>query len=188
MSTEPEPVARLQDLLRRVEQARAQLDATTDPERAVEVLTGVDLARAQIAIAAGEGLPRAGRAELHGHALEFRLNAEDPARDFLPAPGTITRFRPPLGPGVRVDTHVFEGYAVPPFYDSLVAKLIVHAEDRPSALARARRALEELELDGVPTTRGLALGIVASPEFASGRYTTRFLEDASEALALEGAA
>jgi acetyl-CoA carboxylase biotin carboxylase subunit len=153
-----------------------------------EVLTGVDLARAQIAIAAGEGLPRAGRAELHGHALEFRLNAEDPARDFLPAPGTITRFRPPLGPGVRVDTHVFEGYAVPPFYDSLVAKLIVHAEDRPSALARARRALEELELDGVPTTRGLALGIVASPEFASGRYTTRFLEDASEALALEGAA
>jgi acetyl-CoA carboxylase, biotin carboxylase subunit len=153
-----------------------------------EELTGVDLARAQLAIAAGEGLPVIGRAELRGHAIEFRLNAEDPARDFLPAPGTITRFRPPLGPGVRIDTHVFEGYTVPPFYDSLVAKLIVHAEDRPAALARARRALAELELEGVPTTRGLALGILGSEAFASGRYTTRFLEDASAALALEGAA
>jgi acetyl-CoA carboxylase biotin carboxylase subunit len=143
-----------------------------------EVLTGVDLAKAQIRVAAGEGLPFAGRAELRGHAIEIRVNAEDPARDFLPSPGTITRFRPPLGPGIRVDTHVFEGYTIPPHYDSLVAKVIVWAEDRPAALARARRALSELELEGVATTRELAIEILRTDDFSSGRYTTRFLDDA----------
>jgi acetyl-CoA carboxylase, biotin carboxylase subunit len=152
-----------------------------------EQLTGIDLARAQLAIAAGEGLPAAGRAELRGHAIEFRINAEDPARDFQPAPGTVTRFRPPLGPGVRVDTHVYDGYAIPPFYDSLVAKVIVWAEDRPAALARARRALSEFELEGVPTTRDLAEEIVGSEEFITGRYTTRFLEEAAGSLAALGA-
>jgi acetyl-CoA carboxylase, biotin carboxylase subunit len=152
-----------------------------------EQLTGIDLARAQLAIAAGEGLPAAGRVELRGHATEFRINAEDPARDFQPAPGTVTRFRPPLGPGVRVDTHVYDGYAIPPFYDSLVAKVIVWAEDRPAALARARRALSEFELEGVPTTRDLAEEIVGSEEFITGRYTTRFLEEAAGSLAALGA-
>jgi acetyl-CoA carboxylase, biotin carboxylase subunit len=142
-----------------------------------ELVTGIDLARAQIAVAAGQGLPLEGRASLRGHAIEFRINAEDPARNFMPAPGTITRFRPPLGPGVRVDTHVFEGYTVPPYYDSLIAKVIVWDEDRPAAIARARRALSELELDGVPTTRGLAIDILESEEFTSGRYTTAFLGD-----------
>jgi acetyl-CoA carboxylase biotin carboxylase subunit len=142
-----------------------------------ELATGIDLAKAQLQIAAGESLPHDGRAELTGHAVEFRINAEDPARDFLPAPGAVTRFRPPLGPGVRVDTHVFEGYAIPPHYDSLIAKVIVWAEDRPAALARAGRALSEFELEGVPTTRGLATDILTNQRFTDGSYTTAFLAD-----------
>ncbi len=142
-----------------------------------ELLTGVDLAQGQLRIAAGEGLPREGRAELLGHAIELRINAEDPAHDFRPAPGTVTRFRPPLGPGVRVDTHVVDGYVIPPFYDSLIAKVIVWAEDRPAALRRAVRAMTEFQLEGVPTTRELAIDILESDEFASGDYTTAFLGD-----------
>jgi acetyl-CoA carboxylase, biotin carboxylase subunit len=147
-----------------------------------ELVTGIDIAHAQLAVAAGNGLPQEGRAELRGHALEFRINAEDPADNFRPAPGRVTRFRPPLGPGVRVDTHVEEGYVIPPFYDSLIAKVIVWGEDREVALARGRRALSELELDGVPTTLELALDIVASEEFAAGDYTTSFLADAARSL------
>jgi acetyl-CoA carboxylase, biotin carboxylase subunit len=147
-----------------------------------ELVTGVDLAHAQLHIAAEEGLPREGRAELRGHAIEFRINAEDPARSFLPAPGTVTRFRPPLGPGVRIDTHVYEGYTIPPHYDSLIGKVLVWAEDRPAALARARRALSEFELDGVPTTRELAVDILESDDFETGRYTTAFLSDAAANL------
>jgi acetyl-CoA carboxylase biotin carboxylase subunit len=147
-----------------------------------ELVTGIDLAHAQLAVAAGEGLPREGRADLRGHAIEFRINAEDPAEDFRPAPGRVSRFRPPLGPGVRVDTHVDEGYAIPPFYDSLIAKVIVWGEDREVAIARGRRALSELELEGVPTTRDLALDIVSSEEFGSGDYTTSFLADAAPSL------
>jgi acetyl-CoA carboxylase, biotin carboxylase subunit len=148
-----------------------------------ELLTGIDLAQAQLRIAGGEGLPAEGRAELGGHAIEFRINAEDPARAFLPAPGTVTRFRPPLGPGVRIDTHVVEGYAIPSFYDSLVAKVLVWSPDRPGALRRARRALTEFELEGVPTTRELVIEILESEEFRSGRYTTAFLGEASGSFA-----
>jgi acetyl-CoA carboxylase, biotin carboxylase subunit len=148
-----------------------------------ELLTGVDLAQSQLRIAAGEGLPHEGRAELRGHAIELRINAEDPAHDFRPAPGTVTRFRPPLGPGVRVDTHVVDGYLIPPFYDSLVAKVIVWAEDRPAARRRAVRALTEFELQGVPTTRELAIDILESDEFAGGDYTTAFLGEAGASLA-----
>jgi acetyl-CoA carboxylase, biotin carboxylase subunit len=147
-----------------------------------ELVTGVDLAQAQLRIAAGEGLPQTGRAELRGHAIELRINAEDPARGFLPAPGLVTRFRPPLGPGVRVDTHVVDGYEIPPFYDSLVAKVIVWAEDRPAAVRRARRALTEFELEGVATTRELAIDILESEPFTSGRYTTAFLAETGAAL------
>jgi acetyl-CoA carboxylase, biotin carboxylase subunit len=147
-----------------------------------ELVTGIDLAHAQLAVAAGEGLPREGRADLRGHAIEFRINAEDPAEDFRPAPGRVSRFRPPLGPGVRVDTHVEEGYTIPPFYDSLIAKVIVWGEDREVAIARGRRALAELALEGVPTTRELALDIVSSEEFGSGDYTTSFLADAAPSL------
>ncbi len=147
-----------------------------------ELLTGIDLVKSQLRIAAGEGLPRTGSAQLHGHALEVRINAEDPSRGFLPAPGLLERFRPPLGPGVRVDTHVYEGYRIPPNYDSLIAKVIVWAEDRPSALARGRRALSELELAGVPTTRELAIDILGDEEFRSGSYTTGYLNEAEARL------
>jgi acetyl-CoA carboxylase biotin carboxylase subunit len=147
-----------------------------------ELITGIDLAQAQLRVAAGEGLQRTGSAELRGHAIEFRINAEDPARDFLPAPGKVTRFHPPLGPGVRVDTHVVDGYSIPPFYDSLVAKVIVWGEDRPAALRRARRALTEFELEGVPTTRELAMDILASEPFTSGGYTTAFIAETGPSL------
>jgi acetyl-CoA carboxylase, biotin carboxylase subunit len=154
-----------------------------------ELVTGIDLAQAQLRIAAGEGLPETGRAELHGHAIEFRINAEDPARNFLPAPGKVTRFHPPLGPGVRVDTHLVDGYTIPPFYDSLAAKIIVWAEDRPAAVRRARRALTEFELEGVPTTRELAIDILESRPFTSGSYTTGFIAEAAPSFrSLTGAA
>jgi acetyl-CoA carboxylase biotin carboxylase subunit len=140
-----------------------------------ELVTGIDVVRAQLGVAAEEGLPAKGAVPLRGHAIEFRINAEDPSRDFAPAPGTIARFQPPLGPGVRVDTHVFDGYTVPPFYDSLLAKIIVWAEDRPAAIARARRALSEFELEGLPTTKALA---IETEGFTSGAYTTAFLGEA----------
>jgi acetyl-CoA carboxylase biotin carboxylase subunit len=142
-----------------------------------ELVTGIDIVRAQLGVAAEEGLPAEGAVPLRGHAIEFRINAEDPTRDFLPAPGTIARFQPPLGPGVRVDTHLFDGYTVPPFYDSLLAKIIVWAEDRPAAIARARRALSEFEVEGVPTTKALAMDIIETEGFTSGAYTTAFLAE-----------
>jgi acetyl-CoA carboxylase, biotin carboxylase subunit len=147
-----------------------------------ELVTGIDLAQAQLRVAAGEGLAETGSAELRGHAIELRINAEDPARGFLPAPGKVTSFRPPLGPGVRVDTHVVDGYEIPPFYDSLVAKVIVWGDDRPAAVRRARRALTEFELEGVPTTRDLALDILESDPFTSGRYTTAFIAETGPTL------
>jgi acetyl-CoA carboxylase biotin carboxylase subunit len=143
-----------------------------------ELVTGMDVVRAQLGVAAEEGLPAEGAVPLRGHAIEFRINAEDPTRDFVPAPGTIARFQPPLGPGVRVDTHVFDGYTVPPFYDSLLAKIIVWAEDRPAAIARARRALSEFELEGLPTTKALAMEVIETEGFTSGAYTTAFLGEA----------
>jgi acetyl-CoA carboxylase, biotin carboxylase subunit len=147
-----------------------------------ELVTGVDLVKGQLRVAAGDGLPQRLHDGLVGHALEVRVNAEDPSRRFLPAPGTLTRFRPPLGPGVRVDTHAVEGYRVSPHYDSLLAKVIVWGEDRPAALARAVRALSEFEIEGVATTRELAIEILRSDAFASGRYDTSFLDDHAETL------
>ena len=117
-----------------------------------------------------------------GHAIELRINAEDPARDFAPAPGRITRFRPPLGPGVRVDTFIEEGATISPYYDSLIAKVIVHDASRKLAIDRARRALGEFEIEGVPTTRAVLLDILASDEFRSGEYSTSFLEEAGARL------
>jgi acetyl-CoA carboxylase biotin carboxylase subunit len=160
-----------------------ELNARLQVEHPVsEAVTGVDIVREQLRIAAGLPLARTGRAPRSGHAIEFRLNAEDPARGFAPAPGTIERFRPPLGPGVRVDTHVEPGTVVPPYYDSLLAKLIVWDDTRPGAIARGRRALSELELDGVATTCEFALDVLASEAFRSGAYSTGFVEEAEGLL------
>ena len=148
-----------------------------------ELLTGVDIACWQLRIAGGESLPAIGLAPLRGHAIEFRINCEDPRRGFMPAAGTVTHLAAPLGPGVRFDTHAYEGYRVPPFYDSMLAKLIVHGSDRAEALGRARRALGELEIEGVATTRELFLEIIEEPAFAAGRYTTAYLEQAGRSLA-----
>ncbi|HSI98545.1 MAG TPA: acetyl-CoA carboxylase biotin carboxylase subunit [Gaiellaceae bacterium] len=142
-----------------------------------EVVTGIDIVREQIRIAAGERLELTGRAPRRGHAIEIRINAEDPARGFAPAPGTVTRFRPPLGPGVRVDTAMVEGAAIQPYYDSMIAKVIAWDESRPAAVARTRRALSELEIEGIPTTRGLALDVLDSQEFRRGEYSTSTLEE-----------
>jgi len=155
-----------------------ELNARLQVEHPVsELVTGIDIVREQLRIAAGEQLHETGRAARRGHAIEIRLNAEDPARGFAPAPGVIERFRPPLGPGVRLDTHIEEGSAVPPYYDSLIGKLVVWDEDRASAIERSLRALSELELRGVPTTREAALEILASDAFRSGRYSTSFLDE-----------
>jgi acetyl-CoA carboxylase biotin carboxylase subunit len=142
-----------------------------------EQLTGIDIVREQVRIAAGEPLALAGRAPRRGHAIEIRINAEDPARGFVPSPGVVTRFRPPLGPGIRVDTAVEEGAAIPPYYDSLIAKLIATDDDRPAAIARAVRALEEFSVEGIPTTRELALDVLRSDGFRSGAYSTGYLEE-----------
>ncbi len=142
-----------------------------------ELVTGIDIVREQVRIAAGEQLDTTGRAERRGHAIEIRINAEDPARGFLPAPGVVTRFEPPLGPGVRVDTAVRSGAEIPPYYDSMIAKLVVWDETRVAAIARAERSLRELVVDGIPTTCDLALDVLGSPEFRSGTYSTATLEE-----------
>ena len=142
-----------------------------------ELVTGIDIVRAQIQIAAGDPLAATGRANRSGHAIEVRINAEDPTRGFLPAPGIVTRFMPPLGPGVRVDTAVSSGVEIPPYYDSMIAKVIVADDTREAAIARAERALRELEVDGITTTRDLALDVLGSPEFRSGNYSTSTLTD-----------
>jgi acetyl-CoA carboxylase biotin carboxylase subunit len=148
-----------------------------------ELCTGIDIVHEQLRIAAGQPLTLTGRAPRRGHAIEIRINAEDPQRNFTPMPGVIRRFRPPLGPGVRVDTAVEDGSVVPPYYDSLIAKVIVWDADRPAAIARAVRALGELEVEGVPTTREAALEILQTDEFASGDYSTTFLEERYAAVA-----
>jgi acetyl-CoA carboxylase biotin carboxylase subunit len=161
-----------------------ELNARLQVEHPVtELCTGIDLVRAQLAVASGERLERTGRAPRRGHAIEVRLNAEDAARGFLPMAGTVTRFRPPLGPGVRVDTHVEDGTVVPPQYDSLLAKLVVWDVDRASALSRLERALEETVVEGVPTTRDAALGVIRGEEFASGTYSTSTLGELGVAVA-----
>jgi acetyl-CoA carboxylase biotin carboxylase subunit len=160
-----------------------ELNARLQVEHPVsELVTGIDIVRAQLAIAAGEPLPTTGRAPRRGHAIEVRINAEDPANGFRPAPGVVERFRPPLGPGIRVDTYIEEGAVIPPHYDSLVAKLIVWDMDRPAAVERTLRALDELDLRGVATTRDVARDVVSSVEFRSGDYHTAFLAEAEGRL------
>jgi acetyl-CoA carboxylase biotin carboxylase subunit len=166
-----------------------ELNARLQVEHPVtEVVTQLDLVRMQVRVAAGEQLPLTGRAPRSGHAIEIRINAEDPTRGFAPAPGRLERFRPPLGPGVRVDTFVEDGSVISPYYDSLIAKVIVSDDTRDACIARARRALRELDVQGVPTTRTAAFEILGSDEFRSGEYSTSFIDEAGARLpALAGA-
>ena len=160
-----------------------ELNARLQVEHPVsELVTGIDLVHEQLRVAAGDPLEQTGRAARRGHAIEVRVNAEDPARGFLPSPGQVVRFRPPLGPGVRVDTHVEEGTVVAPHYDSLLGKVVVWAPDRERALARCLRALNEFEITGIPTTIGAAAEVIRSEGFARGNYSTSYLEDVAAAL------
>jgi acetyl-CoA carboxylase biotin carboxylase subunit len=148
-----------------------------------EMVTGYDIVKEQIRVALGEplSLPN-GMAKLRGHAIECRVNAEDPYRNFQPCPGLITAYHPPGGPGVRVDTHVYAGYTVPPHYDSLLAKVIVHGRDRTEALARMGQALDSFILEGVTTTIPFLARVIRHPDFIAGEIDTRFLERESHLL------
>jgi acetyl-CoA carboxylase, biotin carboxylase subunit len=154
-----------------------ELNARLQVEHPVtEMCTGIDLVREQLRVAAGETLSVTGRAPRRGHAIEIRLNAEDPEHDFRPSPGRIALFEPAAGPGVRLDTFLETGSVIPPFYDSMVAKLVVWDIDRAAAIARAERALRETNIEGVPTTRDLSLEVLGSEAFRSGDYSTSTLE------------
>jgi acetyl-CoA carboxylase biotin carboxylase subunit len=141
-----------------------------------EMVTGLDIVKEQIRIAAGERLSiRQGDVEMRGHAIECRINAEDPRHDFRPSPGTITAFLPPGGPGVRVDTHCYPGYTIPPYYDSLVAKVIAWGRDRDEAIMRMRRALMEFEIGGIHTTIPFHLRVLDNAFFRRGEVYTNFI-------------
>jgi acetyl-CoA carboxylase biotin carboxylase subunit len=148
-----------------------------------EMVTSFDLVKEQIRVAAGEPISYKGDGtRLRGHAIECRINAEDPYRGFQPSPGLITAYHPPGGPGVRVDTHVYAGYTVPPYYDSLLAKVIVHGNDREEALARMGQALDSFILEGVTTTIPFLARVIRHPDFVAGEIDTRFLERESHLL------
>ena len=156
-----------------------ELNARIQVEHPVtEAVTGVDLVRSQLRLAAGETLDEvvSGPVEVRGHAIECRVNAEDP-RTFVPSAGTIERFAPPGGPGIRVDSAAYSGWSVPPFYDSLVAKVVAHGETRRDAITRMRRALSMCVLEGIKTSIPLHQRILGDPRFVEGRYDTRFIEE-----------
>jgi acetyl-CoA carboxylase biotin carboxylase subunit len=143
-----------------------------------EMVTGFDLVKCQLRIAAGESLGiTQEQIGMTGHAIECRINAEDFENDFRPCPGTISDFRAPGGPGVRVDSHMFSGYTVPPNYDSLLAKLICWGQTRDEALSRMRGALEELRLDGVKTTVEFHKLLLKDEQFRKGQFHTRYVQD-----------
>ncbi|UCF87143.1 MAG: acetyl-CoA carboxylase biotin carboxylase subunit, partial [Nitrospiraceae bacterium] len=141
-----------------------------------EMITGIDIIKEQIQLAAGEPLSfRQQDIKFSGHSMECRINAEDPDK-FTPCPGKITSFIPPGGPGVRVDTSGYSGWLVPAHYDSLIAKLITHGKDREEAIMRMRRALKEFIIEGIKTTIPFYQRILDEPDFLSGNFTTHFLE------------
>ena len=141
-----------------------------------EQITGVDLVKEQIRVAAGHPLTVLELPPLRGHVIECRVNAEDPVRNFQPSPGHISTFHPPGGPGVRLDTHVYAGYTVPPYYDSLIAKLIVQGRDREEALKRMQLALETFVIEGVATTMPFLARVMQHPQFQAGEVDTKWLE------------
>jgi acetyl-CoA carboxylase biotin carboxylase subunit len=142
-----------------------------------EMITGLDLIAEQIRIAQGEKLQLTQeQVQFRGHAIECRINAEDPDYNFRPHPGRISAYLPPGGPGVRMDSHVYTDYEIPPYYDSLIGKLIVWGQDRPAALNRMRRALRECAITGLPTTISFHQRILDNPEFIAGEVYTNFVE------------
>jgi acetyl-CoA carboxylase biotin carboxylase subunit len=147
-----------------------------------EMLTGVDLVKEQIRVTAGEPLSVRELPMLRGHVIEVRVNAEDPARNFQPSPGRITVFHPPGGPGVRLDTHVYTGYTVPPYYDSLLAKLICQGRDRQECIRRMHMALESFIIEGVTTTIPFLARVMMNKRFQTGDVDTKFLERESELM------
>ncbi|MGD2046287.1 MAG: acetyl-CoA carboxylase biotin carboxylase subunit, partial [Gemmatimonadota bacterium] len=146
-----------------------------------EVTTGIDLLKEQIRVAAGEALEIPDEVTHRVHAIEFRVNAEDPDRNFAPCPGLIHTFHPPGGPGVRLDTHVYAGYRVPPQYDSLLAKLIVSGNTRDEAIVRARHVLDQFIIEGIPTTLPFLRKIVDNEDFVRGDLDTGFVARMMEA-------
>ncbi len=157
-----------------------ELNARIQVEHPVtEEISGVDLVREQIRLAAGEPLSLSQEdVLLRGHAIEMRINAEDPAKRFAPSPGRITQFDIPRGPGIRVDSHCYSGYTVPPHYDSLIAKLIVWDCNREFAIRRSREALRSFAIEGIATTIPFHLKILSHPDFIEGNLHTRFIEEA----------
>jgi len=143
-----------------------------------EMVTGVDLMKWMLRVAAGESFDFTQEdVQVRGHAIECRINAENPERDFMPCPGRVFYYHAPGGPGIRVDTHVYSDYLVPPHYDSLLAKIIAHGKDREEAVARMRRALAECVFEGLPTSTPFHLEVLNNPVFLEGKATTRFLEE-----------
>ena len=166
-----------------------ELNARLQVEHPVtELVSGLDLVAEQLRVAQGGVLSRTGVAPANGHSIEVRVNAEDPAVGFRPSAGRLKEFTMPAGPGVRIDTHCRPGMLVPPNYDSLMAKLCVWAGDRPRAVARMARALDEVRIEGVPTTVQLFTEIVREPSFMEGKYTTAYLADRAEYLPTLGSA
>lgn len=142
-----------------------------------EMITGIDLVKEQIRVAAGERLSfRQEDVAIRGHAIECRINAEDPRHGFRPAPGRLKTWQPPSGAGLRLDTHCYEGYLIPPFYDSMIAKLIAHGGDRRQAIVLLLKALADFRIDGIQTTIPLHRDVLASDAFGDGNVTTRWLE------------
>ena len=167
-----------------------EINCRIQVEHAVtEMLTGIDLVAMQIRIAAGEplGISQAD-VQPRGHAIEFRINAEDPAHDFRPGAGIVERYHAPGGPGIRMDSHLFPGYEVPPFYDSLLGKLIAWGPDRATAIQRGRAALDELVVEGIITNVEIHKALMVSDTFLEGRMTTNLLDRVGSAAFLAAAA
>jgi acetyl-CoA carboxylase biotin carboxylase subunit len=163
-----------------------EMNTRIQVEHAVtEMLTGTDLVKEQIRVAAGEPLSIPSLPPLRGHVIECRVNAEDPSRNFQPSPGKIDVFHPPGGPGVRLDTHVYTGYTVPPYYDSLLAKLICQGRDREEAIRRMQVALEGFIVEGVTTTIPFLARVMHNAQFQAGQVDTKFLEREGAALIAE---
>jgi acetyl-CoA carboxylase biotin carboxylase subunit len=155
-----------------------EVNARIQVEHSVtELVTGIDLIQSQLRVASGEplGFTQAD-VQLRGHAIECRINAEDPERNFQPSPGLIEHFVPPGGPGIRLDSHAYSGYRIPPYYDSMIGKLITHGETREVAIARMRTALSEMVIDGIKCNIPLQADIMADPNFQAGGMNIHYLE------------